>query len=833
MTDVTSVPSARYQTPFNTRFRQDLTVAPRGTGGDSFLIRDPVSNATFNFGSEEYFLCQCMDGINSADEIAALFEGKFGKSITGQDLIGFGDYLRSEGLAELVAAPAARVEGRAAGAAGESETAPDEVDDDVAEDPKENEYRHPLFNPEKIFDFLQPFGRALKPLAMLLNILLFAATPFAFYVYFSNLKQINSGLKIFGSDLNFIGSIFFMLFTVNLFRCLVQGTVITSYGLRVRQTGIRREFGMIPHLYISKNGVRHLGRTPKLWIYGTTLLVRLHLFAWGIVCWSFLHQGGGFLPVLCAVFAQAGLGGLLFQIVPHRQTEGQLWMCNYFGWPPKLVLRALDIFLSTIKRQPMPTTITTRQKVAYITFTLALFCLWAFVLVKVVDSISAGLEESFPGIFGRATPFIMLVIVLYFIFTFLPHKFAPVLRKHGSGGKNSAVGMETGEAPPKDSRAKYFILVACLLLLLLPFPHRPGGDIEVLPPYQQTIQAPVSGKVTKVFYPGGDGTLIKSGAQIAIIQSDEVENSILTIQEQIDARMAQLAKQKAKLAELQAGARKEDIQDARAKVEQAMEGVKISGKNLASSKLTADYNKLVLGRLEKLYQQGGYAYLDVEEARKKAEIASVEVEKEERNMASARSVQAQAQAQLDLLLAGAKPEDLEAARQDVQAGEAEVRRLDQQLKYARQQQANTALLMPLDGYLVDSFLQSKVGSYLKVGQNFTTAQTNSKPLIEIKMPEYDTGYIQLGARAEVKLWVRPNDPYTGKVLSMEPSSTETLPGEETRIYRIRIELDATTKEVRPGMTGYGKINAGYSPLGILLLRPMIRFVKIEVWSWLP
>jgi hypothetical protein len=35
------------------------------------------------------------------------------------------------------------------------------------------------------------------------------------------------------------------------------------------------------------------------------------------------------------------------------------------------------------------------------------------------------------------------------------------------------------------------------------------------------------------------------------------------------------------------------------------------------------------------------------------------------------------------------------------------------------------------------------------------------------------------------------------------------------------------------MSGYGKIDAGKKPVIILLTRPLIRFVQIELWSWLP
>jgi putative peptide zinc metalloprotease protein len=39
--------------------------------------------------------------------------------------------------------------------------------------------------------------------------------------------------------------------------------------------------------------------------------------------------------------------------------------------------------------------------------------------------------------------------------------------------------------------------------------------------------------------------------------------------------------------------------------------------------------------------------------------------------------------------------------------------------------------------------------------------------------------------------------------------------------------------IRPGMTGYGKIDVGWNPLGYIMARPIIRFCQVQVWSWLP
>jgi hypothetical protein len=35
------------------------------------------------------------------------------------------------------------------------------------------------------------------------------------------------------------------------------------------------------------------------------------------------------------------------------------------------------------------------------------------------------------------------------------------------------------------------------------------------------------------------------------------------------------------------------------------------------------------------------------------------------------------------------------------------------------------------------------------------------------------------------------------------------------------------------MSGYGKIVAAKMPVGLILTRPIVRFFRVEFWSWLP
>jgi len=64
-------------------FRGDLDVvlASSRHGLDNYLVKDPLSGKTFNFGKEEHYLCELLNGNNSLSEVRLKFKERFGLDI--------------------------------------------------------------------------------------------------------------------------------------------------------------------------------------------------------------------------------------------------------------------------------------------------------------------------------------------------------------------------------------------------------------------------------------------------------------------------------------------------------------------------------------------------------------------------------------------------------------------------------------------------------------------------------------------------------------------------------------------------------------------------------
>ncbi|KXJ53315.1 MAG: hypothetical protein AXW15_09730 [Neptuniibacter sp. Phe_28] len=138
--------------------------------------------------------------------------------------------------------------------------------------------------------------------------------------------------------------------------------------------------------------------------------------------------------------------------------------------------------------------------------------------------------------------------------------------------------------------------------------------------------------------------------------------------------------------------------------------------------------------------------------------------------------------------------------------------------------------MPFDGRLVSMHLRQKVGSYLAPGEPFAIAENTSKVLAEIEIPEADIPYVKKGASVRVRPQAYHSADFIGTVLSIDSNVTEERYG---RVVKVITILENSDQRLKTGMTGYAKIESETLPVWEVLSMAIIRFVEVEVWSWLP
>lgn len=812
------------------RLRRDLRVRAQPQGGCE--IETPQGER-YAFDPQTFALLQLFDGERDCQTIAAEFNARFGTSLAPEEIKRFCHEALDNGLIEL---QGSLTEGLNAELARE----PPESDEDEGQG---SDSRWVLFDPMPLLSWL---ARHTAPFRLLFQAFVFSLVvlvPLALYTLFDNQALMELDLAQLRQAYPYFWRLLLGLLAINLLRCLVQGTLIAYYGGKVRSFGIRLRFGIIPRFFIDKGAITDLKPEARLWVWGSNLLLRLGLIVVGSLGWFIWRPIHLDLALHALILAHAALIGLLLVSLPLRNSDGYRLLMTWRGLPLTTLKLAGFVIYARLRNRPLPTSISDSQARRLFAYATVLGVFWALIAWRIFAHISQGLIASFPQIFGEATEALIVLLVALLMLRWGWQRLQR-LSWHTSShpiSSQTALDWERETPPARRGRqagrsqtaggqtARLVVLGLGVLILLLPFPYRPGGPVVLLAPEQQAIQAPVAGRILRVLQRGGDGTLLAAGEPIAILLAEEIEQEVKELELQIRQYEATLAQRRAELSLKLAGARPESIAEARARVAQAQEEVGVAEQQLAIAKASALYSERELERIRDL-PKGLLSEIEVARVEKQAAIDRLRIPEQERVLQAKRQALAECEAQLALLLNGARPEEIEIARQAVTETEAALGRLKQALEYARSRLAGTQLRMPFAGYLVEGHLHQKEGMYMAQGEHFATAQVRRRPVVELLLPESEVAALKVGSPAEVRLQAYPQRPLQGELVAIEPVGTASLTGQT---FRLLIELKEEDLLLRPGMSGYGKVTSGSKPLYLQLAQPLLRFTQIEVWSWLP
>jgi hypothetical protein len=75
----------------------------------------------------------------------------------------------------------------------------------------------------------------------------------------------------------------------------------------------------------------------------------------------------------------------------------------------------------------------------------------------------------------------------------------------------------------------------------------------------------------------------------------------------------------------------------------------------------------------------------------------------------------------------------------------------------------------------------------------------------------------------------PTRTFTGRVTEIAPTAH---PRGNIVACEVRIRVSNPKSELRAGMSGWAKIACGKQPIGALLTRRVVRYVRTEAWSWI-
>lgn len=760
------------------RLQPDLEFAPTLTAG-RYQVRNPVSGERFELGEEEVFLCQALNRTADPKVIQVDFAQRFDLTITVDQLHQFYQDMAALGL--LTPVDDAPID--------EADADSPDIDDD---DRSGDAYRWSWCDPQRGFNGIAVHLRGLRHGVWLLA----PGIPLALLVLLYNQPQYQHTLQAFADPgWHLLFKLTFSLFVVNLFSKIAQGATCAFYQGRVAQFGLRLAYGFIPRFFVARR-VRDLSRRQRLWVAAAGLLAKLSLFVFGVLVWRFTFETGGTLGVYSFIISHIALGAFIFTANPLWRADGYAWLATFLNMP-RLRERAFQVLGLYLRGRRPPAGLPSGEKYALLGYAVACVS-YVLLLVGIIAlAASTHLKLRFQGV-----GVVLFLVLATLAARWFLHRLARQ-RQRGAKRSISVTGdkaRSTGQhaAAPAPSviekkrggwRGRLALLALLAVASFLPYSYDVTGEVTLFPTARAEIHAVTSGIVTQVQVRENEWV---TPEQVLAELSAWPQDQALAV------TAAEIERQQAELELLQHGSKAEAIEYAR--------------QQLAMAQVRARHSRKVQELLEPVHQQGVVKALEYEEAVKTAEVdqAAVMV----------------AKANLDLIKSPPLP-------MEVTAKEAELGQLRAQQTYLEEQRKRTWLRTPVAGRVVTPRPEFKTGSYLKEGDLFVTIEDHRVMRAEILAPETDIGELRTDAPVQLRVWAYPLRDFTGRVTAVAPVVEPNPANPFMRAVRVIIEIPNPDGLLKSQMTGFAKIAAGEQWAIVAFTRALVRFVMLEMWSWLP
>ncbi|MCJ7507403.1 MAG: efflux RND transporter periplasmic adaptor subunit, partial [candidate division Zixibacteria bacterium] len=136
----------------------------------------------------------------------------------------------------------------------------------------------------------------------------------------------------------------------------------------------------------------------------------------------------------------------------------------------------------------------------------------------------------------------------------------------------------------------------------------------------------------------------------------------------------------------------------------------------------------------------------------------------------------------------------------------------------KEQMASSQIKSPISGMVTSIQQQTNLISIA----NLDTVR------VSIKVSEKDLDAICVGQKTKLKVRSYPWISFYGKVTKISNQAQE---GSSKNIFLITSKVPNPELQLKPGMTGQAKIYCGKRSILNLLTRRIVRYLRVEVWSW--
>jgi putative peptide zinc metalloprotease protein len=755
------------------RLKGNLEISEQEMAGARvYIVKDPSTGKFFKLRDKEYYIATLFDGVNSPEMIAARFKEKFDIELPAEQISQFAVQMNAMGL--LIS--------------------PGEAEIPIPTKPKKSIWGRLLFIKVKAFNPLRLIESSYKyarPFYTRAAIYVYAAMAIiAAILTLANLESLKTQAETFFVA-EIIPLIWITIFIVTLIHELSHTYACRLNGGKVTDMGFLLLYFQ-PCFYSNVSDAYMFPEKHKrIEVTIAGIISQIAVWAIATFVWRVTSQDNWVNSMAFIVIALSFIA-ITFNFNPLLKLDGYYFLVDYLDIPnlrQKAFLYIRQKFLGLAAGET-PIDASQREKKIYRYYGTASLLYSGLLLGYIVYRVGKFTNDKIGG-FGVA---LLALIILYLSYD--------ALRK----GKIFRVLYDQRGEILKPRRIIIYsavLLMIFVVLFIVHYPMRVTNECLTTPLEQIYLKTGTSTGLVELFVERGNdekslkqfklsnqdyaimsllpalkvGDKVKSGDLIANIKSNVIEA------DQID-RLANVRRQKEQLTLLEKGPRPEEIKQAQDLINQ--ERVRLE-------KATIDLN-----RAESLHALGGISSDELESKKSYAQVLQSGLDYYTN--------------QLKLLENGFRPESIDMAK-------AQLEQLDAKVKHSDSQMGETRIESPFDGTVT------------MVNQNNIIISVVRTDTIRarIYVPEKEISVVKPGNPVKLKVRSFPYLTFSGVITKIDPQVVDET--DKHRVIIVTANIANQDELLLPGMTGKAKIYCGSWPIYRLIMWRLVRYVRVEFWSW--
>ncbi len=785
------------------KLRRDLVVSEKMEGSQTvYILKDPQTDRFFRLKKVEYLIASQFDGTLSISELTKHLKDILSLQISEEVLSKFVGKLAAHQLLDPGLTPPASEE---------KQDAPPPSPHQAFEGKARKSRFHRLLyfkvarlDPDRFFERTLPRVKFFYTKSFV-GFAVFTIL-FALGITINNWEEISrEAVSLFSAH-----SVLFALLVmmpIIVFHEMAHGMTCKHYGGKVREMGFLFLYFQ-PSCYCNvSDSYLFKERAQRIWVMAAGVFIQTFLWAVLTILWRILSPETMLAHLVFITIAVSGVI-TLFQFNPLLKLDGYYILAELSSIPN---LRTKSFrYLGTKVRSLFAGdsagtwTGSRRDRRIY----------WSYGLIALVYSI------NFLGYFAlklerylvdqyQGTGFILFWGVALFVAG------EPLVQAVGNRlPKTTAKEKHRAMAKHKNLFVTSFLCLGGVLVLTLGRWELKVSNECVLIPYERAdVRAEVAGIIDTIYF--DEGQTVHAGNVIARLAEYQYNSNKAKI-------LAQISEAQARLQLMLAGPSKEEIAVAQSMVDSSEASVRKAETQIPIAKERADFAAKNFERSQRMFEEKLLASMSLDEAKRDLNLRQRELVEVQHDVEEKQRQLQEAKKSFAKVMAGARPEEIQAKRAEIDGLMAQEKLLEVESGY-------TAIRSPIDGVITTHFLKQKEKAFLQQGEVICQVANTKKIITEIPVPEKEVGDVHVGYPVKLKANAFPKMEFDGRVTQISDIADQQDPN--VRVVMVRSEINNPDLLLKPQMTGYAKIYCGTRTLGELASRRTLRFIRTEFWSW--